>query len=404
MESIRFTDKAIQNLKPKENRYLVREMGRPGFGVRIFPSGVKSWVFVYTIDGRQRWMTLGAYPDMSLADAHAAHAQARQNFTNGNDPGAIKRLEKDGIRQAPTVADLIEEYLEKWARPRKKSWQEDQRMLYRNVLPEWGHRKAMDITRRDVRHLLESIVERGASIQSNRVFACIRKMFAFAVEREIVDNSPCSHIKPLAKETRKDRVLSQEEIRVSWHELNTAGMSPELKRALKLILITAQRPGEVLGARWTEIDGEWWTIPAERSKNGLAHRVYLTGMARALLGDRTGECVFPSPTKTGAPIEVNALGHALRRNISKWEVEYFTSHDLRRTAASHMTASGTSRLVVQKILNHAEPGVTAVYDRHSYDQEKERALTSWARRLEGFIGESSQEKVVALGNPAGSET
>ena len=396
MEPLRFTDKAIHNLKPKDSRYLVREKGRPGFGIRVFPSGVKSWVFVYTINGRQRWMTLGAYPDMSLADAHAAHAQDRQSFKSGKDPGAIKRVERDGIRQAPTVADLIEEYIEKWARPRKKSWREDQRMLYKEVLPEWGHRKARAITRRDVRLLLESISDRGAGIQSYRVFACVRKMFAFAIEREILDYSPCTHVKPVTKENRRDRVLTEDEIRTFWHGLETASMSPALKRALKLILITSQRPGEVLGIKWSEIDGEWWTIPADRSKNNLAHRVYLTVMARELLEQSEGEHAFPSPTKTEDPIEVNALGHALRRNIGKWDVEYFTSHDLRRTAASYMTAAGISRLVVQKILNHAEPGVTAVYDRHSYDTEKRKALMAWSKKLDTIVEKKKEGKVVNL--------
>ena len=117
----------------------------------------------------------------------------------------------------------------------------------------------------------------------------------------------------------------------------------------------------------------------------------------AVIGNQAGESpfLFPSP-RQGQPIHINALAHALRRNRDILGIEPFTPHDLRRTAASHMTSMGISRLVVSKILNHVERGVTAVYDRHSYDDEKRMALDAWGRRLHGIITGETLNNVVSI--------
>jgi integrase len=136
---------------------------------------------------------------------------------------------------------------------------------------------------------------------------------------------------------------------------------------------------------WSEIDKRWWTIPGERAKNKKPHRIFLTDFAFELLPPRkkSGPC-FPSPDGQG-PMGANVLARAMNRwrHDDDWPatIGAFSPHDLRRSAASGMTSMGISRLVVSKILNHAEPGVTAIYDRSSYDREKEKALTAWSRHL-----------------------
>lgn len=140
--------------------------------------------------------------------------------------------------------------------------------------------------------------------------------------------------------------------------------------------------------RWEDIDGEWWTIPGEVAKNGRSHRVPLSPPVLSLLEELRGiagrsKWVFPSPRKKGKPI--TAVQKATER-IAKRSGVAFTAHDLRRTAASHITGMGISRLVVSKILNHAESGITAVYDRHSYDREKRAALVRWSDHLVEMLG------------------
>jgi hypothetical protein len=192
---MRFTDKTITALKPKAERYEAWEGGRTGFGVRISPKGRKSWIYMYRFGGKARRMGLGTYPAISLASAHVKHARAKELLEKGTDPGEQQVERKRAALAAATVADLIEEYLEKWARPRKRSAHEDERTLRKEVLPAWGSRKAKDIRRRDVITLLDEIVDRGSPIQANRTLAVIRKMFNFAISRDIVDATPVAMVR-----------------------------------------------------------------------------------------------------------------------------------------------------------------------------------------------------------------
>lgn len=396
---MKMTDMLLRNLKPQAQRYLV--WGDHGLGVRVSPKGKKIFVYMYRHEGKARFLTLGDYPRMTLADAHKAHAEAMKKVEQGIDPGAEAVAERAEDRRAPTVAVLADEYLEKWAKPRKRSWREDERILKKDVLPEWGRRKAREITRRDVIRLLDGIVDRGAGIMANRTLAAIRKMFNFAVSRDIVPISPCLAVRSPAPEQRRDRVLTTDEIRALWHGLEGAKMAEGTKFALKLQLVTAQRKVEIVSATWEEIDltDKWWTIPPEKAKNKMAHRVPLSPLALELLqaakniaGD--SPWIFPSP-QTNRHITPEAVNHALRRPGLEHLGFTFWVHDLRRSAASHMTGMGISRLVVGKLLNHAERGVTSTYDRHSYDKEKRQALETWGRKLQAIV-EGTESNVIPM--------
>ena len=388
---MKFTDRQIKALKPKKGRYEVWEDNGKGFGVRVSPAGRISFIFLYRFQGKSRRMTFGVYPAMSLADAHASHAKARQLLEKGVDPATIEQEEKEESRRSPSVKRLVNEYIEKYAKPRKRSWKEDERILHKDVLPRWGKRKAQDITRRDIILLLDEIVERGALIQANRTLAAIRKMYSFAMGRGVLESSPCVAIPSPSKENRRDRVLSDKEIKTFWEKLDTARMDRSTSLALKLQLITAQRKGEIAGAEWQDFDikSGLWTIPAEKAKNGFPHRVPLSQLAIEILNELkelNGELqwLFPSP-REGQHIAETSVDHAVRSNAEHFGIDHFTPHDLRRTAASMMTASGTQRLTVGKVLNHVETGVTSVYDRHSYDTEKREALEAWGRKLQSII-------------------
>jgi integrase len=379
-----------------------------GFGVRVSPRGVKSWILVYHFNNRSRRLTLGTYPPqgkppMGLADARIAVANAKKLLEQGVDPGEKAVTQHKAERDAETVEEMVEEYLVKWARPKKRSADEDERILRKDVLPAWGGRKAKDITKRDVIALLDKILDRGSPIAANRTLAVVRKAFNWALSRDIVPVSPCVAVKAPGTERRRDHVLSADHVAAFWHALDKPELpiTAPIRFALKLLLVTAQRKGEVIGADWSEIDrdGEvWtWTIPASRSKNGMPHRVPLSRLARTILDEigperRTG-WLFPSP-RTGRPITGPAVDHAMRKNRDLLGSGDATPHDLRRTAASNMTSMGISRLVVKKVLNHAEPDITAVYDRHSYDPEKRAALDTWGARLEAIV--SGQNNVLSI--------
>jgi len=391
-----FTATAIRQLRPRDRRYEVREPG--GLGLWVYPSGRKAWVYTYHYLGRKERVVLGEYPAMGLARAREALLEAKQVLQDGRSPRAeraaqeeARRREREAQEREPTVAQLVEEYLERWAKPRKRSWEEDRRRLYKDVIPAWGKRKAREITRRDVRALLDRVMRRGP-YAANRLLAVIRKMFNWAVEQDILEVSPAWQVRAPGEERAKERVLTPAEIRAFWwglegfSSLETGAefrATDSTRRALRFLLLTAQRPGEVAALPWAEIEGEWWTIPGERTKNRKAHRVPLTPLALELLGEPRGEWVFP---RRATPITPTDLGHAIQKYRRLTGMERFTPHDLRRTAASGMASLGVPRLVIRQVLNHTDPTVTAVYDRHSYDREKREALEVWGRRLREIIG------------------
>lgn len=401
----KLTDVRVQSLKPKKDRYEVWDPAAPGFGVRVTPKGAKSFVYVYRFDSTPRRMTLGRYPKLTLAQARIKYAAAKAALDEkGVDPG---KLVVDGCaasRSAPTVSQLVDEYIEKWAQPRKRSWKEDRRLLNHDVIPAIGRKKAEIVTRRDIRLLLDSIIERGAPVTANRVLAVVRKMFRFAISRDIVQSNPCEAIEAPAKESSRERVLSESEIRTLWQELESdvLHMSESVRMVFRFMLATGQRKGEVVGAEWDEFDlaSGWWTIPAEKAKNGLPHRVPLSPLALKLLTKiekTTGDTDYLFPSSQGSkPIRDDAISKAVRRNESALNIAHFTPHDLRRTVASQMASAGISRLVISKILNHVDSGVTAVYDRHSYDADKRKALNAWARQLEAITSGKKSGKVVRI--------
>jgi integrase len=397
---VRLTDAKVKAMRGTAKRRTVWE-GGTGFGVRVEPTGTKSFVLWYRFHGKAEGVTLGRYPQMSLSTARAEAAKIREKISKGLDPKIKIQADKRANKEAYSVADLIDEYLEKWAKPNKKSWREDERILKKDVLPVWGRRKAKDLKRRDIVLLIDRIVDRGSPIQANRALATVRKMFNFALSRSILEISPCVGIQAPSKENRRDRMLSDNEIRQFWTKLDQCKMSEGIRLILKLLLVTAQRKGEIAFSEWTEFDLEagWWTIPKEKSKNTLPHRVPLTGLALHLLNQAknlSNDSRWVFPGRSGdKPITGEAIDHAVRNNLEILEIKIFTPHDCRRTAASGMTGMGIPRLVASQILNHAESGVTAVYDRHSYDNEKRQALEAWSRKLESILT-GKKGKIVTL--------
>ena len=250
--------------------------------------------------------------------------------------------------------------------------------------------------------------------------------------RFIIELNPCTAVKPLAKEEPRERKLDEEEIKTLWDALDspTLVMSPEIRRALKLILVTAQRPGEVAGMHSGEIRDEWWTIPSSRTKNHREHRVYLTPTARELIGKKKGY-IFPSPRpkivdekEIEVPIDEKSLACALRRNVkgqaylkkrtatkrgpykkkvaatppekNRIGIEPFTPHDLRRTATTLMAKAKVLREYRERVLNHTLEKLDATYNQHDYDEVKQAALETLERKLLAIVTGECKDNVVPI--------
>jgi len=397
-----FTDKGIKALKPQNNSYEIFSDDRSGFAIRVSPKGVKTWFTRYKNrrTGKQIKVTIGQYPHITLANARQSHNNNRNLLHDGKDPREIITKARQPEPEVGTIEELAYEFIERHSKIKKKSWRDDLRYIERDVIPNWGDRKMTDITRRDIIRLLDSVVDRGSPVSANNLHARLSKMFRFAVRRGLMDTSPFVEIEVPSKKVTRDRVLSTEEIQVFWTKLETATMHNGMKLGLKLLLITGQRRGELAPAKKSEFDmsAKIWTIPSERAKNGLAHRVPLSLLAIELLAqlsliNQGSQWLIPSPYGEDNAITAHAYSRTVRNNRDHFGLERFTPHDLRRTAASQMTALGVPRLVVSKILNHVETGITAVYDRHSYDDEKREALNKWSNKLQQLINwEGTLEK------------
>ena len=389
------TDLQVKKLSPRSDRYEVSD-GK-GLSIRVAPGGTKTWIYRYTIEGKPWRMTLGKYPGIGLAVAREAHAKAMQEVQRGINPGRKQQEAKAERMAAPTIAKMLDEFWEIELRA-KKSGMETHRLLQKDIFPKWGTRKVADLKRRDIVLLIDDIRDR-APITANRVLGALTRFFNFAAERGIIDDSPCLRIRK-PKETGRARVLTDDEIRLLWKALEienkTIDMYVVSKLAMRMILLTGQRPGEVCNMAWSELDDNGcWNIPAERMKGNEDHRVPLCDMAlkvieqaRPYSGDST--YVFRSSYNDDSPMTAHALSRALVRHWEeigyKEDAERFTPHDPRRTLRTRLAALGVTDIVAERVLGHKLQGVLAVYNRYDYDQEKRQALDMWERELRRIIG------------------
>lgn len=398
------SDFHIKKIAPQKDRFEVSD-GK-GLSLRVMPTGKKTWVFRYMIDGKARRMTIGTYPTISLSEARVKHGEAMQEVERGIDPGTKKIQAKAIMKAAPNVEDLLDEFW-KIELKHKKSGKDRRRLVVKDVLPAWGERKVTTITRRDAVLLIDKVRGR-APITANRLQTVIVQMFNFAAERGILKVSPLAGMKKKPEQARQ-RVLNDDEIRLLWLALDLDNMNMDIYRvsklALKMILLTGQRPGEVCGMARNEIDDEnFWNIPAERRKGSIPQRVPLSSLALEVLeegriysGDSPS--VFASSHKENEPMTSHALSKAISRHWSEIGfTEKFTPHDLRRTVRTRLAEIGISDIVAECVLGHKIPGIMGVYNVHSYDKEKRQALDKWDRKLRQIVGIEAPEtgKVIQM--------
>jgi integrase len=300
-------------------------------------------------------------------------------------------------RARNTLTAAIDRYLgdARTGRNRKKPmrpdyYRETERALRVDVKSVLGARPIRDLTRREIRDLLNAIVDRGSPSHANHVLAYLRAMLGWAVDQELIEENPASGIKPPSATVERDRYLDDNEIRAFWHGCDRLGWP--FGPLFQLLLLTAQRRDELAGASWSEIDLEKriWTLPRARVKNDKAHLVHLSTLAMDVIGalPRVNEkLLFTTTGKT----PVSGWGRARERLAAAMgKPEPFNLHDLRRTAASGMAAIGIAHHVVDRILNHTAgkiSGVARIYNRHDYAAERHGALEAWGRHIESLVRE-----------------
>lgn len=454
--------------EPGKKHEAFRDTDVQGLEFRVSEAGVKSWIFRYRrkSDGERRVLTMGRFPEMTLAEARKLAAEHKVQITNGADPANQAQIAKKADTFAEVVAEWGTAYAEKQT---VRSVVNDKLRLKTHIIPVLGKMKAREITKADIKGLLRAVSEKPDGrvrekpdedeagddagepkemVERTRaVFALVRKIMRWAIREDVgaFTIDPTLGVAVSKAAEPRERNLSAGEIRAVWQWLNSAkdrphhigrdpgDTSPFMSRgtalAALLSLATGQRIGECVGIRVVELDlndvAPVWTIPKTRTKNKKAHRVPLSPLAVRIISDARkrfpdSEFLFPSPpadkltkramtraaTGKGA-IDAHAAARALARSRKLINVEEFTLHDFRRTAATRMAEIGIDDRTISRVLNHTVKGEHAItggtYVQYPYDKEKREALNAWAGRLERIIaGLDASHNVVVFDDANGA--
>jgi integrase len=403
----RLTPVAVKNARARAASYEIKDSSS-ALRLIVQPSGAKSWAVRYRRpppDGRTAKLTHDLF--VPLAEARQWAADALAELAQGRDPGLLKVQAKEAEEKAAAerAADTIDHwaklFLERHARKntRRNSWRQAQHVFDNIVLPAWSGRSVHDVTRKDVRQLIEDIAE-DRPVMANRALSHLRKFCSWLVEHDALVASPCTGVRAPHRETARDRVLTDEEIVRLWHACDAIG--GPAGAAVKLLLLTGQRVGEVVsGMRRSAISGDVWSLSPSQTKNKKAHDVPLSAKALAIINAMpvvAGQEDFVFTASHAKPLGSLSRAKAALDAHMKPDAPWVL-HDLRRVVASGMARLGIALPVIEKVLNHQSgtfKGVLAVYQRHDFASEKRHALEAWAAHVNALVRGESIEKVVRL--------
>lgn len=382
------TDTKIKALKPREKRYQVADRG--GLVLEVRPTGSKAWLYRYRLDGNPEKLTIGAYPEITLAEARDLHQDARRKVERGESPCAEKQQAQQEARLGSTVADFTELWFADYGAQSSLNWRRSVRnWLDKDIIPGLGKRKIADITPRDILGLLDNIKARGAPVSALRVRIILKQIFDAAKGRQAILNNPVNDIpsKIIGKLKSRERTLTPTELRDFF--VNLDGIATGLERnkiALRILAHALCRKMELGRARWEEVDfdANTWSIPAGNSKNGKPHIVYLSRQVSAMfmqLKEHAGKSPWCLPSQND---DKKHLGTATLNFIMGTMKADHTIHDLRRTGATLLNESGYPAEVIEKALNHTLRGVRGIYNRAEYADQRREMLQFWSDYLESI--------------------
>ena len=397
------TNIAILNAKPSAG--IVKRSDGEGLQLWIMPNGSKLWRLAFRFAGKQKLLALGAYPDVSLADARERRKAARALLAAGRDPSDQKRLDKTAMlaSNATTFALIAAELLEKKKREQKAintisklEW------LYGLANDGIGQRPISEITAPEILLILKKLERKGRLESAKRLRAVIGEVFRYAIATARASNDPTFALRgAISAPVVKHRAAIIEPIGLGglMRAIDAFQGQPSTNAALKLMAYLFPRPGELRFAEWREFDLEKaiWTIPASRMKMRKEHRVPLPTQALALLKELReitggGKLVFPGYGMSGGegrrveqrPISENTLNGALRR--MGYGKDDMSSHGFRAAASTLLNESGRfSADAVERALAHQDPdAVRRAYARGEHWQERVTMLQWWADQLDAW--------------------
>ena len=392
------TEFKVERLRPDAQRYTVKDIGQPGLCLRVTPSGIKTWSFVYRSGRETKRFTIGRWPAWSVIKARQRTRDILRARDKGEDPATVKQEAKRAPMPS-TVREAGDAWLE--AICDKRSLRTDKQALHRDLYPSLGKRPMQDVTTPQIVALLDAAQNRARSHGAkgdaivNRVRASLSSLWAWAEERGYCTENPVTKIKRRSLKSR-DRVLTPDELKTLWKAWDSDAPY-SVRMVSRLLLVTAQRLSEVACAEWREVDTDaaLWTIPAARTKSERVHRLPLSNLALELLTkvkEKSADSNFWFPSRWGPrkglhPISSNTISRYWSENSEPtWGVTNATAHDLRTSAATAMAELSVRREVISAVLNHAHGDITAVYIRAELIDQQRDALQKWADYLRELVG------------------
>jgi integrase len=396
MPTTTLTDRMLDRTSRSSGRVELWDTLVPGFGVRI-TAHQKSFFFSFrspqakTAEGKpvRRRVSVGEYPKCRLATARTKAAEIRDQVEHGIDPYYVEPSEPAKLL---TFEALALDYLERYARKKKRSWRNDRAIVHNTLIPAWRERLVDSIKPKEVKGLLQAISDR-APVHANRIHEVLRMVFQWGVDEWDLEVNPGRMVKRLNTEFPRERVLTRAEIRSLWHVWERS--SDPVASLLRLRLLTAQRGNQLHRLTRTDLDTYedevWWNVPSTLTKTRRPYRIWISPLARSVLSRH-------SPNDQGLYFgwdperEVSQRYEHWCRTIElskQCGVTNWQPRDLRRTAATLMAQRGISRFIIKRVLGHADKEITAVYDLYSYDREVKEAVLTLESAVREIVGEPS---------------
>lgn len=414
MPKANLTDPSIKRLKPpKTGQIDYWDQKVKGLGLRIGAKGTRTFNLQtrVLVAGKKKdvRMKLGLYPSLSLAAAREKAGEYIAMAQRGEDPRqAEAEAERLQVEQSVnTFGNVAERFMEEYvlADRGSKTLREGTRREYRRILQtgpdtkSWHPRKIATITKADVKTLQRGMKKRGSSVAADRALAYLNKFFRWCASEDLIEIPPTWNVEKLQGPNKRTRVLSDKELPYAWKAFDKEEIFGPV---LKLLLLTGQRRGEVVGMKWRElsdlgIDAPVWTIPESRTKNKLKNLVPLAPEAVAILqaAPRRHDLVFSTNGKR--PLSgfgklkerINRTINTAREADGLEPMEQWTLHDLRRTLVTGMNEIGTLPHIVEAVVNHvsgaAKAGVAGTYNHAKYEKPCRIALKAWERHLMAIV-------------------
>ncbi|MBK8972359.1 MAG: site-specific integrase [Hahellaceae bacterium] len=387
----KLTQKDVDSAKPALKEYCLWDTQIPGFGLRVRPSGAKGYVYIYRYDWRKsRRYTIGNFNLFTVDEARGIARELAREVVHGEDPARNKAATRN-----TTVENIYLMYDEWTCSNWKQEHQTRVRGIFQSiVIPKIGHKPIRAVTRSDIRNLTDQKISDGKKAMANNIHRSLSAFFSWCVDREFLNINPLYGANLPFKNRSRNRYLDRDELVIIWRE--SEKLDPKWRAAIRLLMLTGQRRQEILGAELCEIDldRQRWIIPEERSKNRHSQYIHLSPQSIAVLKEipKFGgqRFLFQSELQTYNPRSIAKTNSAIKKLKTLVAIDNWHVHDLRRSVATHMGQLKIHPHVIAVVLNHwsgYRSGVTAIYNRYSYEAEAREAWNLWGLMLLKWVSD-----------------